>query len=620
MLRLLLISIFITIFYNSNSQTLTTFRKNYSYSLVDISGGAIESLNSGNYITAGTLFNFFVRGQVTEIGDTGQVIWSNTYSDGSWAFELNDIKSDIALNGYYLGGGSSSNDAIFMRINSTGAPTLSKQFGITQADGAYFKSIQKTSDGGYICVGYVTGHAPGGGETYFASQTCVDDEGDSHTESFGSPLIVKLDSNGNHLWHKIFRYYDNVAKNTTDRIYNDASLNDVIEVADGFIAVGNYDVRDWDPNTASDCNDRSPLNGTILKTDLSGNIVYHYQYDNYSSTAASKSLNALTKSSSGDPIAAGLCNGSNEWILKFSSSDAYSMALSKRYVYPGGLSTVEINDVHEVPGSTDIVTMGMYINFLTFTNSIHKIDQWGTELWTKYYTQSLATLIPRGSPTSDGGYIMQSMSMGGGFFSNHVIKTDSQGDVDLIECPPTAITPSSNTGPTTIVVPFYNVFTGTVKPQTINMTASPISPGVGYVCTEPLPVELAYFDGIYDEGANKLVWQTLTERNSSHFNLYRSIDGINWDEIGNVKSHGNSTSPINYNYDDIDFRNGINYYKLRQVDFDGKFEEYKMIAINNTKSSIKIVRITDILGRDIDENYQGVKIYFFEDGSKLYKY
>ena len=49
----------------------------------------------------------------------------------------------------------------------------------------------------------------------------------------------KFDAAGNHVWHKVFRYYTAASKNpATERIYNDASFNDVVEVSDGFMIAG----------------------------------------------------------------------------------------------------------------------------------------------------------------------------------------------------------------------------------------------------------------------------------------------------------------------------------------------------------------------------------------------
>lgn len=613
------------------AQTTSTFRSDYDLSWIDLSGGAIESLTSNQYVFTGTNLNFLpIYGTVTHVNDTGGVIWSKYYYDGSFGFELSDIKRDDGSNEYYVCGGSSSNAGIFMRLDPSGNVLVSKKFSISQADGAYFKSVQKVSDGGYVLVGYVSGHDPDGGgpEVDFSPLTCTDTDNDSHTEYFGSPLIVKYDNAGNYLWHKVFRYYNNATKAPANRIYNDAELNDVVEVADGYIAVGSYDVTDWNPNPSSDCNDQSPRDAMILKTDFSGNIVYHKQYDTYSTTGTSKYLMAVNKTSTGVPIAVGTCDGGYEWIIKFNGPGGWSPQFSRRFRYSGsffGTDPAEISEIYEVQGSTDLVTMGMYIKPLSFifANSIHRVNAVANaNIWTKYYTQGFATIIPYGSPTSDGGYIMQSMTFG---FNpnNHLIKTDPTGDVDLVDCPPVSITPAASAGPTTVSDPFYNVFTGTVGPQAIAISSGFVSPTVTPLCVlqvVPLPVELTYFRGVNSNGVNRLTWETASEINASHYVLYRSQDGNNWEEIASVQAQGTTQSVSNYYWNDRDFAIGLNYYTLHQYDFNGEVQKYKPIAIENRLEGLKVIRVTDLLGREVDSTYRGAKIFFFADGTKEYRY
>ncbi len=493
-IRLLLISVFSVLLYTqAEAQTTNAFRVNYDQALFDLPGNAVEALTNSNYVFAGTNLNFLpIYGTVTQIDDIGNLVWSKRYYDGSIGFQLNDIKKDAANSEYYLCGGSESNAGVFMRIDATGNVLASTKFSISQADGAYFNRVIKASDGGYVAVGYVIGYDPdgGGAEIYYASQNCTDSNGDSHTEYFGSPLIVKMDNNGNHLWHKVFRYYNNAAKNATDRIYNDASFVDVVEVSDGYIAVGSYDVNDWNPDPSNDCNDQSPTDAILLKTTTAGTITYHKQFDaiSFSSSQSSKYFGAINKTSAGAPIAVGYDN-SKEWITKYPSSGGWGLTFSRDFTYSSsffGTDPVDNSQIYEVAGGTDLVTMGMYIKPLSFvfSNSLHRVNSTATSnVWAKYYTFSLATLLPRGSQTSDGGYIMTSMTTGAANYDYHVIKTDPSGDTPLSGCAPTSFTPSASAGPTTVADPYYNVWTGTVGPQTLALTVASVTPATSVQCS-----------------------------------------------------------------------------------------------------------------------------------------
>lgn len=95
---------------------------------------------------------------------------------------------------------------------------------------------------------------------------------------------------------------------------------------------------------------------------------------------------------------------------------------------------------------------------------------------------------------------------------------------------------------------------------------------VTVVCTLS-PVELLSFEVQSNRTDATLRWQTATELNNSHFDIERSLDGINWRPIGQVDGHINSSSLKSYSYVDklIGNSTSIAYYRLKQVDFDGQF-------------------------------------------------
>lgn len=87
-----------------------------------------------------------------------------------------------------------------------------------------------------------------------------------------------------------------------------------------------------------------------------------------------------------------------------------------------------------------------------------------------------------------------------------------------------------------------------------------------------LPVTLTSFKGQYDRPVNKvhLTWSTAQESNSKEFVVERSTDGRAYTAIGKVAAAGNSNHQVNYNYTDEQPVYGVNYYRLKQVDRDGK--------------------------------------------------
>ena len=86
-----------------------------------------------------------------------------------------------------------------------------------------------------------------------------------------------------------------------------------------------------------------------------------------------------------------------------------------------------------------------------------------------------------------------------------------------------------------------------------------------------LPVKLIDFEAIAFNEALKVKWETAEEINNSHFELMHSTDGINFKFIGRV-SGTNSSDITSYEFMHLDARPGLNYYQLKQVDFDGQYE------------------------------------------------
>ena len=99
----------------------------------------------------------------------------------------------------------------------------------------------------------------------------------------------------------------------------------------------------------------------------------------------------------------------------------------------------------------------------------------------------------------------------------------------------------------------------------------------------PLPIELLSFDGEYTSKGNNLKWITASEINNDYFSLERSSDGRNFKQITQIKGAGNSSRDLNYNFLDVWAPEGINYYRLKQIDFDGKFTYSNIIALRSLK-------------------------------------
>ena len=95
-----------------------------------------------------------------------------------------------------------------------------------------------------------------------------------------------------------------------------------------------------------------------------------------------------------------------------------------------------------------------------------------------------------------------------------------------------------------------------------------------------LPVTLVNFEGKNTSEGNVLQWTTSAESNNDYFAIEESTNGKTFSETGRVKGVGNASVTNHYDFTDMDFNKGITYYRLKQVDFDGKYAHSRIIAID----------------------------------------
>ncbi|MCZ2130150.1 MAG: BspA family leucine-rich repeat surface protein [Bacteroidia bacterium] len=93
---------------------------------------------------------------------------------------------------------------------------------------------------------------------------------------------------------------------------------------------------------------------------------------------------------------------------------------------------------------------------------------------------------------------------------------------------------------------------------------------IGWSSAIPLPVELAAFNAIPDHNKRivKLSWITAQEVNNDRFEILRSTDGRNWENIGTVAGQGTSYQQTSYTFIDHNPADA-NYYRLNQIDYNG---------------------------------------------------
>ncbi|MBK9147792.1 MAG: T9SS type A sorting domain-containing protein [Flavobacteriales bacterium] len=96
----------------------------------------------------------------------------------------------------------------------------------------------------------------------------------------------------------------------------------------------------------------------------------------------------------------------------------------------------------------------------------------------------------------------------------------------------------------------------------------------------PLPVELLRFDARVDLASVRLDWTTASELNNDRFEVLRSRDGIVYEALTSVPGAGNSNSPRSYTAYDRAPWMGLSYYKLRQHDSDGQWQDSHAVPVH----------------------------------------
>ena len=102
-----------------------------------------------------------------------------------------------------------------------------------------------------------------------------------------------------------------------------------------------------------------------------------------------------------------------------------------------------------------------------------------------------------------------------------------------------------------------------------------------------LPIELLSFSAKQQADKALIEWSTLTETNNQYFTVERSVNAKDFQEIATIEGAINSSSLQKYSYIDHNPNSGINYYRLKQTDIDGKFSYSHTVAVNMQNDSFK---------------------------------
>ncbi len=263
--------------------------------------------------------------------------------------------------------------------------------------------------------------------------------------------------------------------------------------------------------------------------------------------------------------------GSNNFLF---SGNTIVPALNK-FVKTNGVGRLRISVSN---GSSKLFPVGVtYYNPVTITNNTGSADIFYTTVSTGVYTD--------GTPT--GTLFIAAPRVDLTWNIGNTGATTGAGDVTLdfawnaANVNGTFMAPKllHHNGATWDILggtPTVDLGAGTLSYTNYSGSFSPFAIGESNFT---LPVTWLSFSGKAIGKTVVLDWATASEQNNHHFEIERSSDGIHFTSIGKVNASGNPGTNNEYRFTDLNPLNGAAYYRLKQVDLDGKFHYSIIISI-----------------------------------------
>jgi photosystem II stability/assembly factor-like uncharacterized protein len=149
-----------------------------------------------------------------------------------------------------------------------------------------------------------------------------------------------------------------------------------------------------------------------------------------------------------------------------------------------------------------------------------------------------------------------------------------------------------------------------------------------YQDTTIVPVEMISFESSISGNQIFLEWRTASELNNNGFEIQKKKNNNDWNSIGFVEGNGTTTDYNNYFFVDTDPISGLNYYRIKQIDYDGTASYSEIRSINfqpindlialgnypnpfNSQTNIVFnipndgeveLKVFNILGKEVDKN------------------
>lgn len=307
--------------------------------------------------------------------------WEKTYGGGTYDFGYSvqqTTDGGYIIVGYTESYGAGESDVYLIKTDSLGNELWSKTFGGSSGD--YGRSVQQTTDGGYVIAGHTSSSGAGGSDFY----------------------LIKTDAAGNNPWSKTF------GGSSEDIAYS------IQQTTDGGYIIAGYKWQD------------SGWNTNLIKTDALGNEDWNKTFDKAGSIDYESSVQ---QTADGGYIITGSVQAVNYWddvyLLKTDSSGKklWSKTFGGDYGDHGSSVKQTADDGYIIVGNTDSPSYPWHDVYLI------KTDGAGKELWSKTFGGIYDDYGYSVQQTDDGGYIIagQTDSSDVGESGIYLIRTDASG-------------------------------------------------------------------------------------------------------------------------------------------------------------------------------------------------
>lgn len=318
-------------------------------------------------------------------------------------------------------------------------------------------------------------------------------------------------------------------------------------------------------------------NLTALTSGVCTNYSNKFNYDTYTFTVSQTGSYTFVRTGAGSVY--------NIYQTSFTpGSGCVNLVTSNLETTVGTSASVSVN---LTAGVTYILVIGMYGPDASTSNA------------SLPFSYSFSVTPPAGGAIYNGSGIF--IDPGAGFNYTYVIVNNATGNIVAIGAPNLTNSSTFPIGQYTVYGLSYassianlNSFVGGSlsnfatqvmnNPSTFcaNLSKNTVTVNV----TGTFPVKFTALKARKHGDKVDLDWGTVTEQNTSHFMVQRSANGSEFSaEIGSVQAAGNSNSQLNYYFTDVTPLRGWNYYRIRQVDLDGRFTFSNIAAVNFEKGN-----------------------------------